>query len=92
VPLLLRTFFSHWRRYSSSYGRGFSPKRYLEVLVFNIMSRVIGMVLRAVFIALGVAAEVLVILLGAIVLLSWLFLPVILIIGFVFGIRLIFYA
>lgn len=92
VPLLLKTFFSHWHKYGSSYGKGFDPKRYVETFVLNAMSRVIGMVLRTVFIILGLAAEVFVFAIGLAILLLWIILPVLLVAGFIFGLRLIIYV
>lgn len=92
VPLLLKTFFSHWRRYASSYGKGFNPRRYVEALVFNAMSRVIGMILRTLFIILGIGAEAFIFCAGLIILMLWIILPVLLVAGFVFGIRLINYV
>jgi hypothetical protein len=90
VPLLLRTFFSHWRRYRYSYGRGFSPARYFEVFVFNVMSRVIGAVLRTFLIVTGILTEILIFSVGLFVFLGWLVLPVILITGFFYGFKLLF--
>src|SRR3989344_291476 len=81
VPLLLRTWFSPWRRYRYSYGKGFSFGKYFEVFTFNMTSRVIGAVMRSVLIVIGVFAEVLVFFAGAAVFLIWLFLPVFLIFG-----------
>jgi len=92
VPLLLKTFFSHWRRYASPYGKGFDPKRYIETFVFNVMSRVIGMILRTLFIILGIVAETFVFSVGLAILLVWIILPLVLVAGFVFGIRLIIYV
>lgn len=89
VPILLRTFFSHWRRYYYSYGKRWDPKRYFEAFVFNMMSRIIGAILRTVFIVLGLAVEILIILGGAVVFLGWLVLPFFLIFGLIFGLKLI---
>ena len=38
IPLLLKTFFSHWRQYKWSYGRGFDIARYLEAFFSNLIS------------------------------------------------------
>ena len=87
VPVLLKTLLSPWRRYSSTYGKGLHPWRYFETFVFNMMSRIIGAVLRVVFIVAGLFIEVLILLGGVIVFLGWLVLPVILFFGFIFGLR-----
>jgi len=89
VPLLLKTWFSPWRRYRSSYGKAFSFTRYFEVLAFNLMSRVIGAIMRSVLIIIGLFTEVLVFLSGVAVLLTWLILPFILILTFIYGCKIL---
>lgn len=89
VPTLLKTFFSHWRRYRYSYGRKFEIWKNFETFVFNIMSRVIGAILRTVFIAVGLLLEIVIIFIGIIIFLGWLILPFFLIFGFFFGLRLV---
>ena len=90
LPLLLRTFFSHWRRYQASYGRGFDPKRWLNTFIFNMTSRVLGALVRTIFIVIGLFTEILVFLAGATVFLLWLFLPFLLILGIYHGFRILF--
>ena len=89
VPILLKTFISPWRKYRYSYGRVFEVWKNFEVLVFNIMSRIIGVILRTVFIIIGLLVEILIIIIGAIVFLGWLILPFLLIFGIIFGFRLL---
>ena len=89
VSMLLRTFFSHWRKYRYSYGKGFSIKRYFEAFTFNAMSRIIGAMLRTVFIFFGLFLEIFIVLFGAIIFLGWLLLPFLLIFILIFGIELI---
>ena len=88
VPLLLKTLFSPWRRYKYSYGRTFEVWQNIEILVFNMMSRIIGAVLRIVLIILGLIIEVLIILIGAVIFIGWLFLPALLLAGLWFGLKL----
>lgn len=90
VPTLLKTYFSHWRRYRYPYGRAFEFWKNIETLVFNMMSRIIGAMLRTVFIIIGLAIEILIILIGMIIFLGWLVLPFFLIFGLIFGISLLF--
>jgi len=90
VVLLLKTFFSPWRRYSWSYGRGFNIKRYVEAFLSNLLSRILGAIVRSVLIIIGLITEIFVLCLGVIVFFGWLVLPVLLILGFAFGIRVIF--
>jgi len=90
VPLLLRTWFSHWRRYKYSYGRGFSPKRYFEAFTFNAISRFIGGLMRSILIVFGIFTEIIVIVCGALVLIIWLILPLLLVGAFFYGFKVLF--
>lgn len=90
IPLLLKTLFSHWRRYRYSYGRGFDFKRYAEVFSFNMISRVIGAIMRSFLIIIGLLVEIFILLCGAIIFLGWLVLPILLLLGLFFGLKLIF--
>ena len=89
IPILLRTLFFYWRRYRYFYGRGFDLKRYFDAFTFNIISRVIGAIIRSIFIIIGVLAEMLVITGGLILFLGWFFLPFLIIGGLWLGIKLI---
>lgn len=89
IPLLMRTLFSHWRRYSMSYGKGFDIGRYFEAFVFNMMSRGIGAILRIFLILIGLLVQTFIILAGTIVFISWLILPLLLIIGLIWGFKLL---
>jgi len=89
VPLLARTLFSHWRRYRYGYGRGFSLGRYFEVFAFNMMSRILGAIMRSVLIVLGLTTEIFVFSAGAAVFFIWLILPLLLLGGFYYGFKII---
>ena len=90
VPILLKTYFSHWRRYRYPYGKAFEFWKNIETFVFNMMSRIIGAILRTVFIIIGLATEILIILIGIIIFLGWFVLPFFLVFGLIFGISLLF--
>lgn len=90
LSLLFKTLFSHWHKYQWYYGRGFDIKGYLEVFFSNSLSRVLGAVMRSILIIIGLMAEVFIIFLGLIVFLIWLVLPIILIYGLYFGIKVLF--
>jgi len=89
VVFLLKTFFSPWRRYKWSYGRGFNIKIYIEAFFSNMLSRLLGAFVRSFLIAFGLITEILIICLGIVVFLGWLVLPVLLFLGIAFGIRII---
>ena len=88
VPTLLKTFVSPWRRYRYSYGKVFEIWKNFEVFVFNMMSRIIGAILRTIFIITGLLLEILIILIGITIFLGWLVLPFLLVFGFVFSLKL----
>lgn len=89
VPALLKTFFSPWRRYHYPYGRVFEIWKNIETFVFNMMSRIIGAILRTIFIIIGLLLEILIILIGAVTFLGWTILPFLLIAGLLFGLKLL---
>lgn len=90
IPTLLKTYFSYWHRYSYSYGKGFDIKKYFEAVFFNIISRVIGAIVRTFYIIIGLIIESFIIVIGFLVLLLWLTLPVFLILGFIYGFKILF--
>lgn len=90
VIALIRTLFAPWHNYQWSYGRGFSISRYTETFVSNTFSRVLGAIIRSFLIIIGLIFEIFIFFLGAIVFLSWILLPVIIIALFAFGIKFLF--
>lgn len=90
VPQLLKTFFSPWKRYRVSYGKGFDVGRYLEAFISNLIFRILGAIMRSFLIIFGLVAEVFIIIIGLIVFFGWILLPAFLIWGFIFGVKTIF--
>lgn len=90
LPILVGTLFAPWRRYSWSYRGGFSIGGYLEALASNLLSRIIGAVMRIPVIIAGIAAVFLVFCAGAVVLALWFLLPLIIFLSFSYGFRLLF--
>jgi len=90
IFLLIRTFFSPWRRYVWAYPRGFDIGRYLETFISNLISRILGAVMRVFLIFFGILTEIFIFFAGLIVILVWLALPIILIKGIIFGFEILF--
>lgn len=90
LPILLKTLFSPWHGITWSYGRGFSFSRYAQTIISNGFSRVIGFMLRLFLVFFALAMELIVFIAGFIIFTFWIFLPLVLIFLFVFGIRLLF--
>jgi hypothetical protein len=89
VPLLLKSFFSPWRRYQWAYPRGLDIGKYFEVLISNLISRILGAIMRTFLIIIGIFIEVLYIFAGIIVFFGWLVLPALLIAGLIFGFKIL---
>ena len=90
ILLLLKTLFSPWRKYRWEYPKGFDIGKYFEVFTSNLISRIMGTIMRVMLIFIGVLVEFFIILLGIIVFFSWLILPIFLILGFYHGFRILF--
>ena len=87
IPILLKTFFSHWRQYKWSYGRGFDISRYLEAFFSNLISRILGAIMRAILVSLGTITEIFIFIFGIILFFGWIFLPVFIIYGLYFSLK-----
>lgn len=89
VPLLIKTFFAPWRKYKWEHPRGFDVAGHLEAFFSNMISKTIGAICRSFLILVGIIVEILTLLIGGVVFLSWLVLP--LVIGWLgyHGIRLL---
>jgi len=90
IPDLAKTLFSPWRRYQWSYGRGFDIARYFEVAISNLISRLLGAILRFFLILAGLLVEIFLILGGIIMFFFWFLLPILLITGLYFGFKIFF--
>lgn len=82
IPLLFRTLFRPFQRIKERYKLNDGPKVVLESITVNIISRVVGFVIRSFMIVAGVSASIAIFILGVLVFILWLFLPLIL--GFIF--------
>jgi hypothetical protein len=90
VPLLLKTLFSPWRRYQWSYGRGFDAGRYLYTFFSNMISRVLGAVMRSFLILIALIIEFFIFWAGIFVFFGWLVFPLLLLAGLWFGLKILF--
>ncbi|MFA4998829.1 MAG: hypothetical protein WC514_02305 [Candidatus Paceibacterota bacterium] len=88
ITLLLKTFFSPWRRYSWSYGKGFDLGKFFETFFSNLISRILGALMRLFLIIFGIIAEIFIFVIGIIVIFGWIILPFLVIGGFILGVKL----
>ncbi len=92
IGLMLRTFFAPWQRLHEERVRGFDLEGYFSAMIINIVMRCVGILIRAVFIAVGITAIAAVIAGGAFVFAAWLILPLAVLFSFIFGFILLFKA
>ncbi len=90
VPHLSRTLFSTWHHDLMNYGRGFDPTDFVWILAGNILSRVIGAIVRAITIAIGIFVSAVTFFVRALFLFLWIFLPICIPFFFLRGLILIF--
>ena len=76
IGFFLPRIFSPWHKDLTSYGRGFDYKAWIHALGWNLISRVLGAVLRSLFILTGLCLEVLIMILTLAAFLIWYLLPV----------------
>ena len=78
IPLLLKTLVVPWRRDITRRPRGLDIKKLLEALVFNLISRGIGFLIRSITVVIGLVCLIGVIIFGFLALIVWLVLPALL--------------
>jgi len=81
IPLLFKTLFSYWHQYRWYYPRGFDIGQYLEVFFSNLISRILGAVMRIFMIVFGVAVEIIILVIGLIILIAWLAMPALIVLA-----------
>ena len=90
VIYLLNTLFYPWHRYIEPYKSGFYISELLWTLSQNLISRILGAVVRLAAIFAGIAVTFLTIVFGLLFALIWLVLPVLVPVIFSLGIIIIF--
>jgi len=89
VGLLLKTLFAPWKGITWQKNRGFNLGNVAEVAFSNIISRLIGAVVRTPIIILGLLGTVSIFFVGIALLLFWFLLPVLIPVTFVYGFKLL---
>jgi hypothetical protein len=88
VKLLLRTFFSPWKRDITSM-EGLPLNQMIQVIVFNLISRIIGAFIKTIILFIYLIALSVFVAVSLFLVVLWVFLPLISIIGLIVGIGLI---
>ena len=89
IPLLLRTLIVPWKRDVTRRPRGLNIGKLFEVLMFNLISRGLGFLIRSITIIIGIICLIGVIIIGIIALIIWLILPLILTLFIIMGLLLL---
>jgi hypothetical protein len=79
IKLLFKNFFDSWKRMTDNYPRSFNLKEYLSIFIVNMITRVVGMAMRTFLIVAGLTCYILLALAFPFALITWLFLPFIII-------------
>ena len=86
IGYLFSRLFAPWHKDISGYGRGFDLKRFLHVFGWNLISRLIGAILRIFVMTLGLGAEVIILFVILVTFLLWIFMPLVILALLLFGI------
>lgn len=84
TTLLLKTFFSPWRKYNWRYPKGLDIVEFFNTLISNIFSRFLGALMRTVLIITGFLFQAFIAIIGLIIFVGWLFVPFLGIAGIIF--------
>lgn len=77
---LLRTLFSPWRRLAEPYKRGLNVEAFFSTLIVNLITRIIGFIVRFFTIIVGLFAIALAFLAGFLTFVIWALMPIIILI------------
>lgn len=75
VGLLARTLFSYWHRDIAFRGPGFDIREFFQTLAFNVISRIIGAIVRSLTIIFALLVELTALAIGVVLFFIWLIYP-----------------
>lgn len=90
IPQLLRSYFSPWKRMTEGRGQTFNFEDIAGFVIINLISRIIGMILRTTIILSGTVALLLLCLGFVVTYAFWVLAPLLLIASLYYGLVLIF--
>lgn len=88
LGVLGKTLFSPWQKLDEPYKKGFRPSAFFETFVINIVMRIVGFLVRSFVIIFGATIWLIVLIAEAVFFLSWLLLPLVIVVFIVSGVRL----
>ncbi|MFZ2522265.1 MAG: hypothetical protein WAX44_00255 [Minisyncoccia bacterium] len=87
IPTLLKTLFSPWHRMNDAYSGQLTFEATVGTFIVNTLMRIVGGLVRGVFVVLGLISIIVSFSVGLIVFCAWLLLPLILLYTFLSGIK-----
>ncbi len=90
IGLMLKTLFSPWQRLHETKHKTLDLEEISSVFLINTVMRLVGFVVRATFVIIGLVLIILTALVGVCVLVMWLVLPITIIFFLVLGVVLLF--
>lgn len=89
ISVLLKTLFSPWQKLDERYKGGFNIGSLFETFIVNVLMRFVGFFIRFFIICFGLLAMVLTLACIILAFVLWIFLPFIITLLFISGIRLL---
>lgn len=75
IPIVVRTLFAPWRRLGERYRRQLDPGALLGTFIVNTLMRLVGLVIRTVFLVVGLLVLFLTVIFSLMLFAVWLTLP-----------------
>jgi hypothetical protein len=89
IPQLLRSWFAPFKRIVEERKKGFDFEDFVGSLIINLMSRIVGAIMRSILILLGLVFLSITFIAGVLVQLFWIFVPMILVGGLISSVSLL---
>ncbi len=90
VTLLFKTLFAYWHQYRWNYPRGFDIGKYFEVFFSNMISRILGAIMRIFMISFGIIVQLGIFVVGLFTIVIWLAMPLLIVLSILKSISLLF--
>ena len=90
IPLMLSTLFSPWKRIIETEGKQFDLEDWAERKVVNLLSRLIGAIIRTSVLCVGIMFLIITFTLGIFLYIFWILAPLCIVLLFLSGVYLLF--
>jgi len=87
ISYCIKTIFSPWKKTTWIYPKGLDIGKYFEIFTSNLISRILGFLMKLFTIMFCFFYEIIVFVIGLLLFLIWLIIPFIAVLGIVFAIQ-----